>query len=103
MLALLTACSSEPIDPSPEGVYLARCVRCHEIDGSSATASEQADKLIDFRSPEFQSIISDAEIRRTAIHGTGRMQGISGITDQQVDSVIVHVRRLELPTGGSFE
>jgi len=90
----LAACGSEPIDPSPEGVYLARCVRCHEIDGSSTTASEQAERPVDLRSDEFQHGISDAEIRRITIHGQDRMQGISGMTDEQADSVVVYVRRL---------
>ncbi len=100
-LAILAGCSSEPIDPSPEGVYLARCVRCHEIDGSSTTASEQADRPVDLRSAYFQRHTSDAEIRRIAIHGKDRMQGINGITDAQVDSVIVHVRRLTISEGES--
>jgi mono/diheme cytochrome c family protein len=103
-LALLFSqwgCSSKPIDPSPEGVYLARCVRCHEIDGSSITASEQADRPVDLRSVEFQRGTSDEEIRHIAIYGKDRMQGIQGLTDEQADSVVVYVRRLASTDGSS--
>jgi len=87
-------CREEPVDPSPAGVYRARCQRCHEVDGSSATASKQAHEEIDLRDPAFQDGISDQRIRKIARYGIGRMQGIAGITDEQLDSVVVFVRGL---------
>ncbi len=94
LLMALAACSHKPEDPSPAGVYAYRCARCHEIDGSSTTASKMAKEDIDLRDPVFQRYNSDERIRRIARYGKGRMQGISGITDTELDSVVVQIRRL---------
>lgn len=94
LLLLLPACSRKPEDPSPAGVYAYRCARCHEIDGSSTTASKMAKEDIDLRDPVFQRYNSDERIRRIARYGKGRMQGIPGITDTELDSVVVQIRRL---------
>lgn len=90
----LASCKSEPIDPSPQGVYQAQCQRCHEVDGSSTTASKLADEEIDLRDVAFQNGITDERIRRIARYGVGKMQGIPGITGEQLDSVVVYVRIL---------
>jgi len=76
---------------------VARCSRCHEIDGSSTTASKQAKRQVDFRKPVFQESFRDEQIREIAVYGTGKMQGIAGITEAELDSVILHVRRLGQP------
>ena len=91
---LLAACAAEPIDPSPEGVYLAKCSRCHEVDGSSTTATRQAGHRVDLRDRAFQKSHSDAELRRIAVFGTGKMQGVPGLSEERLDSLVVHLRRL---------
>ena len=73
---------------------MAKCSRCHEADGSSATASEQSKKAIDLTGAFFQSNVSDDEIRRIMEYGTGRMQGVTGLVPAEVDSILLHVRRL---------
>jgi mono/diheme cytochrome c family protein len=91
------SCHKKPEDlshASAERIYLARCSRCHEVDGSSATASAKADHDIDFRDPEFQLTFDDAAIRKIATYGQGKMLGITGITATEIDSVIVHIRRI---------
>ncbi len=87
-------CGRKAEDPSPAGVYAARCARCHEIDGSSTTASKMAKEEIDLRDPVFQRYNSDERIRRIARFGKGRMQGVPDITDTELDSVVVQIRKL---------
>jgi mono/diheme cytochrome c family protein len=73
---------------------MARCARCHEPDGNSATASEQAGRPVDLRSDEFQTEYTDLRIRYIMIHGEGKMQGVGGIRDAEVDSILRYVRAL---------
>jgi cytochrome c len=99
----ILGCNRKPEDPSPAGVYAARCARCHEVDGSSTTASKMAKEEIDLRDPVFQRYNSDERIRRIARFGNGRMQGIPGITDTELDSVVVQIRRLGAAAGDSTQ
>ena len=92
-LLLLAGCGKE-YPPTAEGRYLARCARCHEVDGSSITASEQADKRVSIRDPEFQRLASDADIERIVTRGKGRMMPVSGLSAAELDSIVLHVRRL---------
>lgn len=93
LAALLAGCGPD-YPQTAEGRYLAYCSRCHEVDGSSITASEQAGETISIRDPDFQRLASDEDIRRIILRGKGRMMPISGISDAEVDSVILHVRLL---------
>ncbi len=88
-----TGCASR-CDPSPEGLYACKCQRCHEVDGSGATASRMAGEDVDLRSPLMQRNVSDAEIARIVNYGEGEMSAVAGLTQAEVDSIIVHVRRL---------
>ena len=67
---------------------MARCARCHEPDGNSATASEQAGRPVDLRADEFQNEFTDLRIRYIMINGEGKMQGIGGIRDAEADSIL---------------
>lgn len=92
-LALLVAAGCGPDHPrTPQGRWDARCARCHEADGSSLTASEQAGRPVDLRTARFQTEYTDLRIRHIMVHGEGKMQGISGITDAEVDSILLFVR-----------
>jgi cytochrome c553 len=73
---------------------MARCARCHEADGNSATASESAGRPVDLRSEEFQNEFTDLRIRYIMINGEGKMQGISGLRDAEADSILRYVRAL---------
>lgn len=84
----------ENYPPTAEGRYLAHCARCHEVDGSSITASELADEKVSIRSPEFQALATDDDIRRIITRGKGRMMAVTGLADAEVDSIVLHVRRL---------
>lgn len=92
---LLLACGGGPdYPPTSEGLYLRHCSRCHEVDGSSATSSELAGAEIDLRSAFFQRNVTNGEIRHIIEFGVGKMQGVGGLTPAEVDSIVLHVRRL---------
>ena len=93
LLVLLAGCGPSWPD-SPQGRWMARCARCHELDGSSATASEQAGRPVDLRTALFQSEYTDLRIRHIMVFGEGKMQGVSGIKDAEVDSILRYVREL---------
>ena len=94
LLVLLLAGCGPSYPDSPQGRYMARCARCHELDGSSATASEQAGRPVDLRTARFQAEYTDLRIRHIMIYGEGKMQGVSGISDAEVDSILLYVRAL---------
>lgn len=100
---VLAGCGGVEYPPTAEGRYLARCSRCHEPDGSSTTASEQAKKQIDLRAPLFQRNVTDAEIAEVVLYGKGRMAPISGIGAAEIDSVILHLRRLGASYASSLD
>ncbi len=94
-VAAFAACQSEPqYPPTAEGLYLAHCARCHEVDGSSATSSDLAGYLVDLREPVFQNNVPDAEIAHIIEFGQGKMQGIAGLHPAEVESLVLHVRHL---------
>lgn len=92
-LALAIGCGKE-YPPTAEGRFLQHCARCHEVDGSSITASEQAGETISIRSPEFQGLATDQDIENIIRRGKGRMMAVTGLSDAEVDSIVLHVRRL---------
>ena len=94
LLAVAAVGCGESYPPTSEGLYMAKCSRCHEADGSSITASDQADRGIDFRTEFFQVNHPDSTLRRIMQFGEGRMQGIPGLDEAEMDSIILHVRRL---------
>jgi cytochrome c553 len=73
---------------------MAKCSRCHEADGSSLTASAQAEKDLDLRNAFFQRNVDDIELRHIMEFGKGRMQGVTGLSPAMMDSIVLHVRRL---------
>ncbi|RKZ16540.1 hypothetical protein DRQ53_06035 [bacterium] len=97
-LALALASCGPSYPHTPEGRWMARCERCHGPDGSSETATEQAGRPVDLRNERFQSEYTDLRIRYIMIHGEGKMQGVSGIRDAEVDSILIYVRGLT-PSG----
>ena len=96
ILAVVSAAcgGGEDYPPTSEGLYMRHCSRCHEADGSSATATELAKNAIDLRDPLFQRRVTDGEIAYIMEFGVGRMQGVAGLSPADVDSILLHVRRL---------
>ncbi len=100
---LIGGCGGEKYPPTSWGLYLNKCARCHEADGSSVTATDLGDHPVDLRDPFFQRGITDAEIRRIMIYGEGRMQGVSGLSDAQADSILLQVRRFARPGASALD
>lgn len=95
LAAAVAGCGGGPdYPPTSEGLYMRHCSRCHEADGSSKTATELAKNEIDLRDPVFQRRVSDGEIEYIMEFGVGRMQGVAGLSPAEVDSILLHVRRL---------
>ncbi len=94
---LTNGCHGEDLSKaSAERIYLVRCARCHDADGGSRTASEKAQRRIDFRDPIFQQLNRDAQLREVVVHGKGKMMGVPGLSDAELDSILTYVRRLGL-------
>ena len=94
VLVFLCGCGGESYPPTAEGVYNAKCSRCHELDGSSTTATELADAPIDLRKAFFQKNVSGPEMKRIMEFGAGRMQGVPDLTPADLDSIVLHIRFL---------
>lgn len=103
LAAVVVLGCGESYPPTSEGLYMAKCSRCHEPDGSSVTASEQADRRIDFRTAVFQSNVADSTLRRIMQFGEGRMQGIPGLDQAEMDSIILQVRRFAPPDSSALD
>ena len=94
VLAILIAGCGSSYPETPHGRWMARCARCHELDGSSVTASEQAGRPVDLRTARFQAEYTDLRIRHIMEFGEGKMQGVSGIRPAEIDSILRYVRAL---------
>lgn len=93
---LLVGCGPEWPD-TPEGRYRAHCARCHDLDGASSTARMRSGEEVDLRDSFFQRNTSDARIAQIVREGKGRMEAVEGVTAAEIDSIVVHVRRLGRP------
>ena len=103
LVFLATGCGGAEYPPTSWGLYLNECARCHEPDGSSLTASDLAEHPVDLRQPLFQRTVSDAEIRRIMVYGEGRMHGVAGLSDADVDSILLQVRRFDTPGASALD
>jgi mono/diheme cytochrome c family protein len=74
-------------------VYIRSCQKCHGADGSGVAAIAKALKveMKPLGSPEVQKK-TDAELKKDITEGTGKMQKVAGLTDEQVADVIAYVR-----------
>ena len=62
LLLCLAGCAEKEYPPTAEGRYQKHCMRCHEDDGSSATASKLAKTTIDLRDADFQREIGECSV-----------------------------------------
>ena len=76
-------------------VYDSKCKLCHGPKGEGVAAIAKTLKvtLKDLGSKEVQAK-SDADIRKQSIEGTGKMQAVKGLSDQQIEDLIAFVRSL---------
>jgi mono/diheme cytochrome c family protein len=76
-------------------VYTKKCGSCHNVDGTSKPAIEKAMKVTmkPLGSKEVQAK-TDAQLKKDTVDGIGRMKGVQGMADQELDAVIKYVRSL---------
>ena len=74
-------------------VYTRSCLKCHAADGSGQPAIAKALKvtLKPLGGEEVQKKTDD-EIKKDIVEGTGKMQKVAGLSEQQVADVIAYVR-----------
>jgi cytochrome c oxidase cbb3-type subunit III len=76
-----------------ETLYRTHCVVCH---GTTGDGSGQVPSHVDFTSRHWQEYRSDADIRsaiRKGVEGTA-MPAFPSLSDQEVDAIVVHLRKL---------
>ena len=78
-----------------KAVYDAKCKICHGADGkgNAALAKTLKVEFKDLASKEVQSN-SDADLKKQAKEGKGKMEPVKGLADKQVEDVIAFVRSL---------
>ena len=83
---------------APEGktLFAAKCQSCHGANGEGKPAIAKMFKveMPPLASKEVQSK-SDADLKGIIANGKGKMKAVTGLTDAQVDDVILFVRTLK--------
>jgi mono/diheme cytochrome c family protein len=76
-----------------KAVYIRSCLKCHGADGSGVAPIAKALKveMKPLGSEEVQKR-TDAELKKDITEGTGKMQKVPGLTEEQVADVIAYVR-----------
>jgi mono/diheme cytochrome c family protein len=76
-----------------KAVYTRSCLKCHGADGSGVAVIAKALKveMKPLGSEEVQKR-TDAELKKDITEGTGKMQKVPGLTEEQVADVIAYVR-----------
>ncbi|MGH9787390.1 MAG: c-type cytochrome [Candidatus Acidiferrales bacterium] len=74
-------------------IYTRSCLKCHAADGSGQPAIAKALKveMKALGSEEVQKL-TDEQIKKDIVEGTGKMQKVAGLSDQDVADVIAYVR-----------
>ncbi len=76
-------------------VFDSKCKTCHGATGEGNAALAKTLKVTfkDLGSKEVQAK-SDADLKKNIAEGTGKMQPIKGLSDQQVDDAVAFLRSL---------
>lgn len=104
---------SEPAQPSPEAagkpklavtadvdagksIYAKKCVACHgeQGEGKAALAKMLKVELRPLGSSQVQAK-SDEELRRDISEGTGKMKGVTGVSDADLANLVAFLRTLK--------
>ncbi len=78
-----------------KAAYLKKCASCHGQEGEGKEAIAKAMK-IEFKhlgSKEVQSK-SDADLKKTAIEGAGKMKPVKDLDDKTTDDIVAYLRTL---------
>ncbi len=92
--SMALAASSGDLDAG-KAVFAAKCKTCHgsQGEGNAAIGKVLKAEIPDLRSKNIQSITDD-QLKNIITGGTGKMKPVTGLSDKQVDDVIVFVRSL---------
>jgi mono/diheme cytochrome c family protein len=89
-VVLLSACG-ESLEAKFGGeLYDAGCARCHGSEGAGGIGP-----AIGTADSNTALALTDEMIRGVIRVGPGRMPGFGGLTDEQVDSLVVYLRELQ--------
>ena len=86
----LVGCSAPTEEKVGVELYDAACARCHAGDGRGTLAGPDigpgSDSAIE---------LSDDQLRGVIVIGPGTMPGFPNLTEEQVDSLVAHMRLLQ--------
>jgi len=76
-----------------KAMYTRACLKCHGADGNGVAAIAKALKveMKPLGSEEVQKLTDD-QIKKDITQGTGKMQKVAGLSEQDVADIIAHVR-----------
>lgn len=98
ILLFVGACRPAPPPPDGAALFGSACARCHGRDGRGGLSSPGRAAPRDLSAGAWQDAVSDEQIRRIVLHGSGDMPSFEGVLDgPQVDAVVGHVRSLRAP------
>lgn len=74
-------------------IYSRSCLKCHGATGAGVPAIAKALKveLKPLGSEEVQKL-TDEELKKDIVEGTGKMQKVAGLSEQDIADVIAYVR-----------
>lgn len=76
------------------------CASCHGPDGRGATMMGKKLKIKDLTDPAYQAAFTDADAVKAiregikSENGKTRMKPIEGVTDEEIEVLVAHVRRM---------
>lgn len=92
----LAACGADggPSSTTGEGIYISNCAACHGAELAGNSAGPPLRSVIygpdEYSDADFAMVISDGV--RESRWGIGLMPGFGGLSDEQVDLLVAHIR-----------
>jgi len=97
-LAIILCCSLSFAQNTAAGkaVYVKKCQSCHAADGngSAAIAAAMKAEIKPLSSDEIQKK-SDADLKKVATSGLGKMKPVTGLMPVDLDNVVAYLRSLK--------
>jgi mono/diheme cytochrome c family protein len=92
-VALATQAAGAGDATAGKAVYRNKCMICHGADGEGATGYAKAMGLDPAQlSSDRVHKKTDAELKRIILEGSGKMKPLKGLSEIDLDNVIVYVR-----------
>jgi mono/diheme cytochrome c family protein len=81
------AVTAAPVGPPGAATYQRSCARCHGADGSGKGSTPALDSVR-------LASLGDQMLQLTIVNGKGEMPRFTGLTQQQIDELIVYLRSI---------